>query len=323
MRTALCLFRLVSAAFVLLALSVLLAARVLAGGAPPDGDPLERRDPAGTKAEIDAAASWARERLFGPAETAAFSFLFGGRPSSQVLGSWERSESARDLDARREERRISYKDPATGLAIDLCASGGRRLDLESLSRAVPLWHSDRQCSGPDPVADQLQNAGLWRWIPMHGCGVFGLEPSYVFRSGMTTGNILCVAGAKGTLATAEPETEAAVARTVAAYKALRPYMVGDFTPLAPHDASQGVWFAYQFHRPDLQAGMAMAFRRRECAEASRRLQLSGLDPAARYRVRNFDSGALAEAAGRELIEDGALVEIPERPGAAILLYERW
>lgn len=209
-----------------------------------------------------------------------------------------------------------------GLAIDLCASGGRRLDWESLSRAVPLWHSDRQCFGPDPAADQVQNAGLWRWLPMHGCGVFGLEPSYAFRSGMTTGNILCVAGEKGRLSTAEPETEAAVVRTVAAYRALRPYMVGDFTPLAPHDASEEVWFAYQFHRPDWEAGMAMAFRRKECAEASRRLKLRGLDPGARYRVRDFDSGALAEASGRDLMEEGALVEISERPGAAILVYER-
>ena len=29
-----------------------------------------------------------------------------------------------------------------GLIIDDCSSGGRRIDLETLSRSVPLWRSD-------------------------------------------------------------------------------------------------------------------------------------------------------------------------------------
>lgn len=209
-----------------------------------------------------------------------------------------------------------------GLIIDQCASGGRRIDLESLSRGIPLWHSDRQCSGPDPVADQLQNAGLWRWLPMHGCGNFGLEPSYIFRSGMTTGNILCTADDKGHLNTAHPDTEAAVMRTVAVFKAMRPYLVGDFYPLMPHDASEHAWFAYQFHRPDLNSGMAMAFRRSACPYESARLRLHGLEPDARYRIRDHDSGGTAEASGRELIEEGVRIRIAERPGSAIAVYER-
>ena len=33
-----------------------------------------------------------------------------------------------------------------GLSIDNCASGGRRIDLETCRRSVPLWHSDTGCS---------------------------------------------------------------------------------------------------------------------------------------------------------------------------------
>ena len=32
-----------------------------------------------------------------------------------------------------------------GLVIDNCASGGRRIDLETISRSIPLWRSDWQC----------------------------------------------------------------------------------------------------------------------------------------------------------------------------------
>lgn len=208
-----------------------------------------------------------------------------------------------------------------GLIIDQCASGGRRLDLESLSRGIPLWHSDRQCAGPDPAADQLQNAGLWRWLPMHGCGNFALEPKYPFRSAMTTGNILCIGDERGLLSTAAPETETAVERTVAVYKASRPYLIGDFYPLLPHEAAEDVWFAYQFHRPDLRAGMVMAFRRGACSQESIRLALHGITSDATYRIRDHDTGNCTEASGGDLAGEGLLVPITDRPGSAILFYE--
>ncbi len=75
------------------------------------------------------------------------------------------------------------------MSLDNCASGGRRIDLETISRGLPLWHSDLQCLVEDPEADQLQNGGLYRWIPLHGCGDYGYEPSYNFRSAMASGGV--------------------------------------------------------------------------------------------------------------------------------------
>jgi alpha-galactosidase len=208
-----------------------------------------------------------------------------------------------------------------GLVIDVCASGGRRIDLETLTRGLPLWHSDLQCSGkPDPVADQLQNGGLFRWVPMHGCGVFALEPAYAFRSAMTAGNILAVSGARGVLATADPETEGPVRRTVAIYKKLRPYMLGDFYPLLPHSAHETDWYGYQFHRDDLNAGCAIIFRREKCAESGAEVRLRGLDPDADYEVTSEDSAAKHVARGVSL--NSLRVEIATAPGAAILYYRK-
>ncbi|MBN1420858.1 MAG: alpha-galactosidase, partial [Planctomycetes bacterium] len=183
---------------------------------------------------IPEARAWITELVGGYVAKAKLSWIrwdFNIDP----LGFWRRAD-APDRQGMTEIRYIEglyamwdeliARHP--GLVIDQCASGGRRLDLESLSRGIPLWHSDSQCSGPNPAADQLQNAGLWRWLPMHGCGNFGLEPGYVFRSGMTTGNILCVGDDKGHLSTANRETEAAVERTVAIYRTVRPYFLGDF-----------------------------------------------------------------------------------------------
>ena len=164
-----------------------------------------------------------------------------------------------------------------GLVIDLCASGGRRIDLEALQRGLPLWHSDMQCSGkPSPAADQLQNAGLWRWVPMHGCGNFAYEPSYAFRSAMTAGNILAVGNKAGPVQHSSTRTRRrAVRRTVAIYRKLRPFMVGDFYPLFPHSDSEEAWFGYQFHRPDLNAGAAILFRREKSKDAKKPVAAPG------------------------------------------------
>ena len=51
------------------------------------------------------------------------------------------------------------------LLIDTCASGGRRNDLETLRRAVPLWRSDYPYK---PISQQGQTYGLSLWIPYFG-----------------------------------------------------------------------------------------------------------------------------------------------------------
>lgn len=200
-----------------------------------------------------------------------------------------------------------------GLLMDICASGGRRLDFEMLSRGLPLWHSDLQCEGAHPEADQLQNAGLYRWIPLHACGVFGLEPSYAFRSAATTGNIFA-------LAAHAPENAAGVRRSVAIQKRLRPLALGDFYDTLPHTADLDKWFAYQFHRADLDAGFLLAFRRAKCAEATVSLRVSGVKPKGKYVVTDVDTGEKRQLTGAAL--SALAVSVRDTPGSAVLIYER-
>ena len=152
---------------------------------------------------------------------------------------------------------------------------------------------------------------------MHGCGDFGLEPSYEFRSAMTAGNILAPS-LNGHLSTAMPETEAAMKCTVAIYKKLRPYMVGDFYPLFPHDASEEQWYGYQFNRPDLNAGYALLFRREKSADAAKQVCLKGLDPKATYAISFEDTPEKRTVVGKELAN--LKVEIASAPGSAIVYY---
>ena len=204
-----------------------------------------------------------------------------------------------------------------GLLIDVCASGGHRLDIETLSYGMPLWHSDRQgmCDWQTDVANQLQNGGLFRWVPMHGCADWGQEPSYAFRSAMTAGNII---EGYGRFASHEKVPEDTVKRTVAMYHKLRPYMLGDFYPLFPHDISEYTWYGYQFHRPDHDDGYAMLFRREISGEDTQVIHLHGLKPDMRYEVHFEDTPGTQFLSGKALA--AYTVTIPARPGPATQYY---
>jgi hypothetical protein len=137
---------------------------------------------------------------------------------------------------------------------------------------------------------------------------------------MTAGNINVGAGADGLINNDHPETVDAARRTTAIYGRVRPFMTGDYYPLFPHTADEDAWFGYQFHRPDLDAGMAMLFRREKCAEEAETAGLRDIDPKASYEVEFVDAGETRTMSGPELAS--LKVRIPEKPGSALISYKK-
>src|ERR1035441_7586618 len=68
-----------------------------------------------------------------------------------------------------------------------CASGGRRNDLETLRRAVPLLRSDYII---EPVGNQCHTYALSFWVPFYGTGTSAIDP-YLFRSVMCPSFTAC------------------------------------------------------------------------------------------------------------------------------------
>jgi len=197
-----------------------------------------------------------------------------------------------------------------GLIIDNCASGGRRLDLETISRSIALWRSDYNYT--EPTGRQNHTYGLSLYLPYHGTGCT-VPDLYVARStyagSMVTGwNLYADHFSKD------------LARYVyAEYKKIRPYFQGDFYPLTEYTTSHRKWMAYQFHRPDLKAGMILVFRRPQCTEVSERIRFHGLSDKARYQLLYEDSGAVSVKSGRELRE-GIGMKILQKPGSLLITY---
>ncbi len=205
------------------------------------------------------------------------------------------------------------------LWIDSCASGGRRNDLETLRRAVPILRSD-YAGDPknpdyDPLSQQNHVYGISFWMPYHGSGIEHVD-TYWTRSLM--GPIVGFGPN-----TQKPGWDFDRLRTL--YRQVRqvqPCYLGDYWPLTPYSKEAGVWCAYQFDLPDAGRGIVHAFRRRTCPDPTLTLRLRGLDARARYRVEDLDGGDAREITGQELLERGLSVTAAKPQTALLFTYRR-
>ena len=206
------------------------------------------------------------------------------------------------------------------LLIDNCASGGRRIDLETIGRSTPYWRTD----GPrDAIAHQCHTYGLMPWVPLSATSQDREGDDYEFRSSMCSA--LCINWAHSGDGPCQrlPENFPFdwAKRALDQYLELRAYYYGDFYPLTSYSQSADVWMAYQLDGPAPGKGLVVALRRPESAYTSARFPLHGLDPKASYRVTNLDTKQHADYPGSTLARDGLEVVLPSKPGSALLEYQ--
>jgi alpha-galactosidase len=199
-----------------------------------------------------------------------------------------------------------------GLLIDSCASGGRRNDLETMRRSVPLWRTDFRL---DPVGTQCHSYGISSWLPLSGTGT-GAYAAYDFRS-----NLVPLLNCIWDVRVRDADYDL-MRRLCEQFRQVADCYLGDYYPLTPYTLENTSWLGWQFDRPDRGQGMVQVFRRSESIYKSADLRLSGLDPEARYRVRNLDSPEADIIAGRQLMDIGIPIVLNERPSAVVIKYEK-
>ncbi|MGA2035549.1 MAG: alpha-galactosidase [Thermoguttaceae bacterium] len=180
--------------------------------------------------------------------------------------------------------------------LDDCASGGRRIDLETIMRSVVQTRSDSACQAGRSEWDQCQTCGLSLYLPLHA--TIGWDAgAYECRSSATSG--FC--GEWDILDKSFPFDQARA--SIAEIKANRKYWYGDFYPLTPCTLAADVWIAWQLHRCDLEEGMILAFRRKDCPQPTLPVKLRSLKPGKSYTVTFIDDQrqrTIKTMSGREL-----------------------
>jgi alpha-galactosidase len=200
------------------------------------------------------------------------------------------------------------------LIIDNCASGGRRIDLETISRSSPLWRSDYLMDEPEGL--QNHTYGLNYYLPFHGTGNLTTAP-YDFRSSMSSTMVLFwdIRNTGNSLQQMQ--------KCMNDFKRLRPYYSGDYYPLTgtKNLLKDDIWLAYQLNRSEDEDGIIMAFRRKNCPEESILVKLHGLNKNADYELFDEDSGKKVIKKGEELL-NGIKISLSEKQKSLLISYEK-
>jgi alpha-galactosidase len=210
-----------------------------------------------------------------------------------------------------------------GLRIDNCASGGRRLDLEMISRSYALHRSDY---AGIPLGEQVHTQGLAPWVPLND-GIIGTpvtDPSstvqlYNNRSGYSSGINMAI-DPKNFANDAAVDASRAVLEE---FLEVRPYTHGDFYALLPYSLEHTDWTAFQWQRPDLKSGVLILLRRDTSPYASLQVNLHAIDANAQYDVEIRHALAKEQTqrlSGNDLAHLN--VTILDKPGSALVFYKK-
>ncbi len=216
-----------------------------------------------------------------------------------------------------DDMRAAHPD----IAIDNCASGGGRIDLELCARAVPLWRTDATITPlmnkdfhQAALQNQVMTAGWGRYLPFSASGQMGADP-YNFRSGFNGGISFC----EDTRPESYPRDLLRAA--VAEGKRIRKYYFGNQYALADITTNPKDWCVLQYHRPVAGDGMVVAFRRHQSPYTGFACALKEIDPAGDYET-TFSPGYSPAPAktmkGEELRT--IVLNIDKAPDAVLLEY---
>ena len=209
------------------------------------------------------------------------------------------------------------------LWIDSCASGGRRNDLETMRRSVPLLRSDYQF---EPTGNQCQTYGISLWLPYYGTGVGPQTTNdgawgsgrYVVRSSLAP----CYASSVDASTASEEDWTLLRSMNEEFVRIQDDLLYSDFYPLTEFSLEDDVWMALQFDRPATGSGVVLVFRRPAARAATMRFILHGLDAGRHYRIENFDLSRTEQLSGKSLMEQGLELSLSDAPASAIVHYER-
>jgi alpha-galactosidase len=198
----------------------------------------------------------------------------------------------------------ALKERFPDLIIDSCAGGGRRNDIETMRRSIPLHQTDYGY-GEHPVQQAFMQT-LYTWIPyFRGFGVSWERTDDSYGCGAWDGPMkdVPVCDEFNILASFAPamnfsdivfynrtEEEYAKARELAAlfYEVAPVLISADFYALTPYHKSRFKWTSWQFDEPEKEHGIIEVIRNNGAPDES--LTVSPRLRDGRYCFRNMRTG---------------------------------
>jgi alpha-galactosidase len=215
-----------------------------------------------------------------------------------------------------------------GLWIDSCASGGRRNDLETMRRSVPLHYTDYGY-GEHPVKLAFHRT-MFEWIPYFKDWPLSwdIEPPVPYCQGGSTVDSYSYHCAMAPMLFATMDIRrddydyALAVRLIDLWrKAAGLLLRGDYYPLTPSHRSAEKWVARQFDCPETGRGLIQGIRLPASPDETLTIHPKGLNPGATYSFENPETGEAKSIAGAVLLREGFTLALPKRSGAIWLYRE--
>ena len=221
------------------------------------------------------------------------------------------------------------------LLIDSCASGGRRNDLETMRRSVPLHYTDY---GYGEHATKLDfHHTMFEWLPYFRESTQSWDVTEARKAGLDATDNDSFAFHCGFAPMLTPAYDVKsppgdlgpIHQMIGIWRQAGELMVeGDYYALTPPGRSDTDWVAWQFDRPAALAGRAaadgfvQAIRLAQAEQPTLKVALQGLRPDASYLLEDAETGERREVKGASLAQDGLVFDLPRRSGSIWFYQER-
>jgi alpha-galactosidase len=177
------------------------------------------------------------------------------------------------------------------LLIEGCASGGRRIDLETIKRSHTFWKSD---DTGDIPSMRFHETGANTFLP----GQL-LNTNVLPESGANLSfDVMSIFGGPLGFQCNWPQLTDAdrtdLARLIAIYKQVRPLLNADYYSLFAQQRPVTAWTGWQFNDPKKGEGYFVVLRPPESPYPTADIALQGLDADATYKVTKIDATATKE-----------------------------
>lgn len=206
-----------------------------------------------------------------------------------------------------------------GMMIDSCASGGRRNDLESMRRAVPLHYSDFYRYDTAKIGGVCQM--LYKWFPYfknYGTTDMVMDPDkYLLLNNFSPMLLLCIHVDAGKVADID-----FLKKYQKWHRELGEYFYADYYTLTPWTVSDKDWIGHMFFDPEKGAGFIHMSRHTNNPNGKINVHLKAVNKNETYKLTDFNDNCGGIFTGDALIEKGFDVVLPEAGSATLIKIER-
>lgn len=200
------------------------------------------------------------------------------------------------------------------LIIDNCASGGRRIDIETLQRSIPFFRSDYQCNfNEEPEVLQVHNTNISCYLPYNGCTSKTKSDTYAIRSSYSSSwggafyNAIFQSMNEEDFVWAKQITDE--------YRKIRKYFSMDFYNHGSSVFDSTAWSIWQYHDNETQSGIVMAFRREDSPFDTVEIKLRSTFENKEYLFYDFNTENTFSA------NNNLKIALPEKRSSIIIEYK--